>query len=89
MINNGIINIGDNNTNTIISTIDYDKVSKELELLLDHYKDETIEEALTYSKNKDEKKLISCLKKLSKEVLKMIKHLSLTTLEKLIEKNLF
>lgn len=88
MINNSIINIGDNNTNTI-NTIDYDKVSKELKLLLDHYKDETIEEALTYSKNKDEKKLISCLKKLSKEVLKMIKHLSLTTLEKLIEKNLF
>ena len=88
MINNSIINIGDNNTNTI-NTIDYDKVSKELELLLDHYKDKTIEEALTYSKNKDEKKLISCLKKLSKEVLKMIKHLSLITLEKLIEKNLF
>ena len=34
MINNSIINIGDNNTNTI-NTIDYDKVSKELELLLD------------------------------------------------------
>lgn len=89
MINNSIINIGNNNTNTIINTIDYDKVSKELKLLLDHYKDETIEEALIYSENKDEKKLISCLKKLSKEVLKMIKHLSLTTLEKLIEKNLF
>ena len=89
MINNGIINIGDNNINTITTDIDYDKVSKELKILLDHYKDETIEEALTYSKNKDEKKLISCLKKLSKETLKIIKHLSLTTLEKLIEKKLF
>ncbi|HIT37950.1 MAG TPA: hypothetical protein IAB59_05695 [Candidatus Onthousia faecipullorum] len=89
MINNGIINIGDNNINTITNDIDYDKVSKELKTLLEHYKDETIEDALTYSKNKDEKKLINCLKKLSKEVLKMIKHLSLTTLEKLIEKNLF
>ncbi len=89
MINNSIINIGDNNINTITNNIDYDKISEELRILLDHYKDEIIKEALIYSKNKDKKKLISCLKKLSKEALEIIKHLSLTTLEKIIEQNLF
>lgn len=34
MINNGIINIGDNNINTITNDINYDKVSKELKILL-------------------------------------------------------
>lgn len=89
MINNSIINIGDNNINTITTNIDYDKISEELRILLDNYKDENIKEALIYSKNKDKKKLISCLNKLGKEALEIIKHLSLTTLEKLIEQNLF
>lgn len=89
MINNNIINIGDNNINTIITSIDYDKISEELRILLDNYKDENIKEALIYSKSKDKKKLISCLNKLGKEALEIIKHLSLTTLEKLIEQNLF
>ena len=71
------------------SNIDYDKISEELRILLDNYKDENIKEALIYSKNKDKKKLISCLNKLGKEALEIIKHLSLTTLEKLIEQNLF
>ena len=89
MINNSIINIGDNNINTITNNIDYDKISEELRILLDNYKDENIKEALIYSKSKDKKKLISCLNKLGKEALEIIKHLSLTTLEKLIEQNLF
>ena len=89
MINNSIINIGDNNINTITTSIDYDKISEELRILLDNYKDENINEALIYSKSKDKKKLISCLNKLGKEALEIIKHLSLTTLEKLIEQNLF
>lgn len=89
MINNSIINIGDNNINTITTNIDYDKISEELRILLDNYKDENIKEALIYSKSKDKKKLISCLNKLGKEALEIIKHLSLTTLEKLIEQNLF
>ncbi len=89
MINNSIINIGDNNINTITTSIDYDKISEELRILLDNYKDENIKEALIYSKSKDKKKLISCLNKLGKEALEIIKHLSLTTLEKLIEQNLF
>ncbi len=89
MINNNIINIGDNNINTITTSIDYDKISEELRILLDNYKDENIKEALIYSKSKDKKKLISCLNKLGKEALEIIKHLSLTTLEKLIEQNLF
>lgn len=59
MINNNIINIGDNNINTITTSIDYDKISEELRILLDNYKDENIKEALIYSKSKDKKKLIS------------------------------
>ncbi len=89
MTNNGIINIGNYNTNTIVNEINFEQIAKELEILRKYYDDKSLKEALKQVKNKDKNKLINCLKKFSKEALDIIKKLSLTALQKLIDKNLF
>ena len=89
MTNNGIINIGNYNTNTIVNEINFEHIAKELEILRKYYDDKSLKEALKQVKNKDKNKLINCLKKFSKEALDIIKKLSLTALQKLIDKNLF
>ena len=89
MTNNGIINIGNYNTNTIVNEINFEQIAKELEILRKYYDDKSLNEALKQVKNKDKNKLINCLKKFSKEALDIIKKLSLTALQKLIDKNLF
>ena len=89
MTNNGIINIGNYNTNTIVNEINFEQIAKELEILRKYYDDKSLKEALKQVKNKDKNKLIKCLKKFSKEALDIIKKLSLTALQKLIDRNLF
>ena len=89
MTNNGIINIGNYNTNTIVNEINFEQIAKELEILRKYYDDKSLKEALKQVKNKDKNKLINCLKKFSKEALDIIKKLSLTALQKLIYRNLF
>lgn len=89
MTNNGIINIGNYNTNTIVNEINFEQIAKELEILRKYYDDKSLNEALKQVKNKDKNKLINCLKKFSKEALDIIKKLSLTALQKLIDRNLF
>ncbi len=89
MTNNGIINIGNYNTNTIVNEINFEQIAKELEILRKYYDDKSLKEALKQVKNKDKNKLINCLKKFSKEALDIIKKLSLTALQKLIDRNLF
>lgn len=88
IINNGIINIGDNNK---ISSdiINYQILEEELLILLDYVQDkEEINKALKYASEKDEKGLKSVLKKVGKESIKMIRKLGLVALEKYIE-NIF
>ena len=65
------------------------RIAKELEILRKYYDDKSLNEALKQVKNKDKNKLINCLKKFSKEALDIIKKLSLTALQKLIDRNLF
>ena len=89
MTNNGIINIGNYNTNTIVNEINFEQIAKELEILRKYYDDKSLKEALKQVKNKKKNKLINCLKKFSKEALDIIKKLSLTALQKLIDRNLF
>ena len=89
MINNGIINIGNNNTNIINQELNFDELIKEIKILMEYNNEQVLKEALQYCETKDKTSLISCLKKLSKEAINMIRHLSLTTLEKLIDKILF
>lgn len=88
IINNGIINIGDNNK---ISSdiINYQILEEELLILLDYVQDkEEINKAIKYASEKDEKGLKSVLKKVGKESIKMIRKLGLVALEKYIE-NIF
>lgn len=86
MINHGIISNGDKNTNIIIND-EYSTIEKELNILINHnIEPEVIKEALSYYKRKEQSKFIKCLKKLSLETLHIIKELSLTTLQKYIEK---
>lgn len=89
MVNNGIINIGNNNQNTINQELNFDELIKEIQILMEYNNDPALEEALKYCKTKDKPKLISCLKTISKEAINMIRHLSLITLQKLIDKILF
>ncbi len=89
MINNsGIINNGNNNVNIIDNSIDYNMIINELNILKD-YSSENINIGLEYAKRKDTVGLKKFLKTLQKDSIELIKKLSLTALEKLIEKIIF
>lgn len=83
--NNGIINIGNNNQNTVNNELDYNKITQEL-IILSKYINEDITNLLTAAKEKNLNKLIYLLESLKKESLNLIKRLGLFTLEKIIEK---
>ena len=85
IINNGIISKGNNNTN-IINDLDYDKLIKELNVLLKYTNEKDKVTVLIDSvKEKDNVKFKSALKKLGSFSLELIKELSLTVLSKYIE----
>lgn len=67
IVNNGIINIGNNNTN-ISSSTNYQELIKELTVLSNYIEDkEKVNEAIDYAKKKDGKRLTKTLKKWVKE----------------------
>lgn len=89
IINNGIINKGNNNIN-VNNVTNYNKITEELIILSSHVEDkETIDKAINYAKNKDDKKLRSTLKKMGKEILNISKDLGLTILGKYLESIFF
>lgn len=83
-INNGVINIGDNN-NIINNETIYQELEEELTILAKHTNDENIQECLSAIKEENESKLKKAIKKLGKGTVSIIKSLALTTLEKYIE----
>lgn len=88
LINNGIINIGNNNTN-ISSSTNYGKLERELMVLTNYTEDkEKITEAVNYVRKKDDKKLKDTLKKMGKGIVSLAKDLGLVVLEKYLE-NIF
>lgn len=88
IINNGIINTGNDNILINNTNIDFEKITEELKIL-STYVDEDIEEAIEASKNKDISKLSKVLKKLKKGTIDLISTLGLTALERIIEKIIF
>lgn len=84
LINNGIINIGNNNTIINNETINQE-LEAELTILSKHTNDENVSLCLSALKENNENKFKKAIKKLGKGTLSLIKSLSLTALEKYIE----
>lgn len=88
IVNNGIINKGNNNTNISNST-NYQELVKELIVLSNYIEDkEKVNKAIDYAKNKDDGKLTKTLKKMGKGIICLVKDLGLVVLEKYLE-NIF
>ena len=84
IINNGVINIGDNNT--VISAISYCDIARELNVLLNYTENkEVVESAIRYANEENSEKLKKVLKKIGKEMFSLIKELGLVVLRKYIE----
>lgn len=85
IINNGIINKGNNNIN-INNTTNYSEIEEELTILSKYVEDKiAINKAINYAKKKDEKNLKNTLKKMGKGIISIAKDLGLTVLSKYLE----
>ncbi len=85
LVNNGVINIGDNNTNIVDNSINYETIIKELNIL-SKYTSDDLSEGIKAATNKNTSKLKIFFQNLKKETIDLIKKLGLKTLEKIIEK---
>ena len=84
IINNGVTNIGYNNT--VISAISYCDIARELNVLLNYTENkEVVESAIRYANEENSEKLKKVLKKIGKEMFSLIKELGLVVLRKYIE----
>lgn len=88
IINNGIINQGNGNTNINDSIINYEEILNEITILQKHTTDD-LGELKNAAMEKNKSKLIFNLKKIKKETIKIIRDLGLSILEMLIEYNVF
>lgn len=84
-INNGVINKGNNNINTVNNDFDYSEIINEINIL-SKYTNEDLSNIINACDEKNNSKIIELLKKLSKETIIIIKDLGLIVLGKIIEK---
>lgn len=85
IINNGIINQGNDNYNNISQEFNFSKIKEELDILVKHT-DDNLTEIYDAVNKKDKSKFIMAIKKLGVNTIKLINKLGLFTLEKIIEK---